>query len=146
MSGTAVLNLQTAEYARLTGDAPFMALVTGIYDSVPKGTLRPYVTIGEATEIPARTFANDGREVTRTFHIYDQDGAVVGGVAATGNKRALGIMNALIILLESSPLTVADFAVADYAYEFGQPMPAEEDDGCVYRHVVARFRATLEAT
>jgi len=145
MTGTAILNLQPAEYARLTGNAPFMALVNGVFDSVPQGTQRPYVTLGEATEIPMREFANDGREVTRTFHIFDQDGAVVGGVAATGNKRGQTILNSLITVLESVPLTVEGFAVVDYVYEFGEPMPAEESDDVVYRHIVARFRATLEA-
>lgn len=145
-SGTATLDLQTAEYARLTGNTALMALVTGVFDAVPQAQARPYITIGESTEIPNRAFANDGRELTRTFHIYDQDGVSFAGIAARGNSRALGILNALILALESSPLTVQGFAVVDYAYEFGQPMPGEDDGkGGMYRHVVARFRATLEA-
>lgn len=146
MSGTALINLQPAEYARLSGDATFPTLVTGIFDAVPENQPEPYVTLGEATEIPWRTLGNDGREVTRTFHIYDRDGASLNGDAPKGTKRALSILNALITTLEASPLTVSNFAVVDYAYEFGQPMPPEGDGtGGMYRHVVARFRATLEA-
>lgn len=145
-SGTAILNLAPAEYARLSGSAPFMALVTGVFDAVPENQAEPFVTLGEATEIPWRAFASDGREVTRTFHIYDRDGAPLNGASPTGTKRALTILNALITTLESAPLTVPGFAVVDYAYEFGQPMPPEGDGaGGLYRHVVARFRATLEA-
>lgn len=145
MNGSAVLNLQAAEYARLTGSAEFMALVTGVYDSVPENAKRPYVTIGEAVEVPDRSFGNEGREVTRTFHIYDKDGATLSGVAATGNKRALTILNKMIGVLESPSLAVTDYATVDYAYEFGQPMPAESDgNDAVYRHIVAVFRVTLE--
>jgi hypothetical protein len=146
MTGSAIINLQPAEYARLTGDAPFAAMVTGVFDAIPENQAEPFVVLGEATEIPYRSFANDGRDVTRTFHIYDRDGATLAGASPRGNKRALTIMDAMITLLESAPLTVQGFAVVDYAYEFGQPMPGEGDgNGGMYRHVVARFRATLEA-
>jgi hypothetical protein len=41
--------LQETLYSTLTGDAPLMALITGVYDSaaVPEYTVFPYVTIGE---------------------------------------------------------------------------------------------------
>ena len=146
MSGTALIDLQSAEYARLTSDTTFPTLVTGVYDAVPENASEPFVVLGDATEIPYRTFANDGRELTRTFHIYDRDGALFNNTRTTGNKRALAILNALITTLEGTPLSVSAFGVVDYCYEFGQPMPPEGDgSGGTYRHVVARFRATLEA-
>jgi hypothetical protein len=144
MSGTGLINLQPAEYARLTGDVGFMALATGVFDAAPENQPEPFVTTGEATEIPWRTFGTNGHEITRTFHIYDRDGATFAGVTPTGSKRAITILNALITLLEGTPLTVDGHTVVDYCYEFGQVMREVDDAGGVYRHIPARFRATLE--
>ena len=43
---TAAPELQAAVIATLTGNAPHMALVTGVYDAIPQQTAYPYEAIG----------------------------------------------------------------------------------------------------
>ena len=43
--------LQQAVYARLTGHAPLMALVTGVFDEVPENQPHPYVSLGSITAV-----------------------------------------------------------------------------------------------
>ncbi len=143
-SGTGLAAVQAALFARLTADGTVTPLVTGVFDAVPQGQTVPYVVIGEATEIPNRSFGNNGHELTVTLHGYDQDGVTFKGQAARGFKRLLAIMNAVIVSLESMSSGVTGFALVTVNYEFGQPIREEDDTGGVYRHMPTRFRVVLE--
>lgn len=143
-SGSGLAAVQASEYTVLTGDATLMALVRGVFDAVPENQPYPYIVLGESTEVPFRTFGLNGHEITRTHHIYDQDGAVFKGVAASGSARGYAVMNRMIQVLESALPTISGFAVVDYAYEFGQAMRTTDDAGATYRHIPVRFRCVLQ--
>lgn len=132
MSFSGLAPVQTSVYALLTGNAPFMALVKGVFDYVPDKQAYPYVTIGDATEIPFPVFGNDGHEQTLTLHIWSR---------ARGFIEAYGILEAMTALLEGAPLVVQGHATAllnaDGATSLRDP------DG-VTRHVAARFRIIVQ--
>lgn len=98
MSAIGLGALQAALFARLTGDATLMGLVTGVYDGVPEGTAPPYVTLGEGTEVEWNTFDRRGHEATVTLHVYSE---------AAGFKEALEITERVTELATSTPLVVA---------------------------------------
>lgn len=66
--------LQKTLYTVLTGDAPLMALVEGVFDStsVPQDQSFPYVTIGEATFADRSNHTHRGFEADVTIHVWDQ--------------------------------------------------------------------------
>lgn len=145
MSATAIPQLQTAMYAALTAAGTVTSKVTGVFDAVPPNQPRPYVALGDFTELPNKTFGNNGHELTGTLHIYDQDGVAFNGVAAKGNARSAAILEAVITALEAMPSdAVQGHVLVDCEYEFGEPMREPDDNGGMYRHIPARFRVKLE--
>jgi hypothetical protein len=128
---TATLAVQTAIYATLAADGPLTALA-GIYDEPPQGAAFPYVTIGEATEVPWDTFGRQGRELVCTLHVWSR---------AKGFTEAATILQNVLRLLDRAALTVANYTAVRCVYEFGQPM--RDPDG-ITRHIVARFRVSVE--
>lgn len=71
----APLELQKTIYETLTGDAPLMALVTGVYDSgaVPEYTAFPYVTIGENPMDERSNHTWRGWKAPVTIHVWYQE-------------------------------------------------------------------------
>lgn len=136
--------MQTAVYARLASDASVTSLVTGVFDAVPENQAVPYIALGEATEVPDRTFGNNGHELTMTLHIYDQDGVPFKGRAVRGFLRSLAILEALVTSLESADYAVAGHNLVLCECEFRQPIREPDDAGGMYRHIPARFRVVLE--
>ena len=103
MSAHSVLGpFSAAAYARLTGDAPFMALAHAVFDDVPETQSFPYVTFGEATENSWDTFGQDGSDATLTMHVWSR---------FHGYSEAQAINAAMIGLLDNQTgLVVTGYA------------------------------------
>ena len=129
---SALLAIQRAIFAKLSGDTALMALVKGVFDDVPENQAFPYVVIGEATETPSNTFGRKGKDVTCTIHIWSQ---------AKGNTEALTILDRLNDLLDFEPLAVAGYEVI--AVEYENAVTLREPDG-VTRQVPVRYRVRVK--
>ncbi|MFE6851827.1 DUF3168 domain-containing protein [Streptomyces sp. NPDC057674] len=130
------LAVQTALYTRLKGDAPLMAMATGVYDYVPETAVYPYIHLGEAIETPDNAHDRFGRQTVHTLHVWDQ---------YKGFKRVLQIGARVQALLDHQPLTIPGLAHIATRYEFGQPLTDPEPPGDI-RHLVLRYRIVTEQT
>jgi Protein of unknown function (DUF3168) len=125
---SSLLPIQQAIYNRLTGDSVLMAKVTGVFDYVSDNQAFPYITIGEATSNPFRTFSRFGEEVTVTLHIWSR---------YDGSKEALEILNEMNRLLADQDLAVTGYDTVACFYEFSETL--RDPDG-ITRHLVVRYR------
>nr|BBH90139.1 hypothetical protein KTC_48900 [Thermosporothrix sp. COM3]BBH90204.1 hypothetical protein KTC_49550 [Thermosporothrix sp. COM3]BBH90269.1 hypothetical protein KTC_50200 [Thermosporothrix sp. COM3] len=127
---TSLGEIQRALYQRLTGDTTLMNLVKGIFDasSVPDVQTYPYVTIGEATEVPFHSFQRRGYEATVTLHIWS---------AAKGFKEAQAILARLNQILDQQSLQLATMTQVGCWYEFSESLNDPEED---VRHMPVRYR------
>lgn len=135
MSAHSVLGpFAAAAYARLRGDAPFMALAKQVFDDVPENEPFPYVTAGESTENPWDCFGQDGSDASISFHIWSR---------YRGFSEAQGINAALIGLLDNdTALAIAGYATVLLNFESSQQL--RDPDGLT-RHIVTRFRVMADA-
>lgn len=117
MTYTALPQLQTAIVARLTGNAPFMALAKAVLDDVPPTQTFPYVAFDDPFESPDRTFGQNGHDATCVLSIYTRDGSDArSGTGTAGFKQGLTIAEAALALLtdiENNPLIVSGHDVVD---------------------------------
>lgn len=68
---SALLPLQIAVVARLEGDTPLMARITGVHDGMaPEDAQLDYLVIGEPTEVPFGALGTDGYQDTLTLHLW----------------------------------------------------------------------------
>jgi len=126
--------IQAAIYGALTGDATLMALVTGIYDSVPEGTAMPYVSIGEAVATPRNAHDRFGRRNVATLHVWSRH---------QGFTEINAIMSRITAILDHQPLTVTGHDAVMVHHEFEQTL---NDPDPEIRHGVIRFAITTEET
>ncbi len=104
---TSLPEIQTAAYAKLTGDATLMALLAApllgtyaVFDfgAVPENQPFPYLTLGNSREKPQNTFGRRGYINTFTVDIWDSQ---FGGFLKS--QQILARMN---FLLDQKPLTL----------------------------------------
>src|SRR6185437_14088841 len=95
---TAASELQTAVIATLTGNAPHMALVTGVYDAVPQQTAYPYEAIGALQENWADGFTDGMRRGMLQLDTWSH---------TPGRKECQTIQASQIALLNRQPLALA---------------------------------------
>src|SRR6056297_378155 len=70
---SAAVELQTAIYTAITGNAPLMAAVDAVYDDVPDNTNTfPYVTIGEDVLNQWDTDGHLGFDASVTIHVWSR--------------------------------------------------------------------------
>lgn len=125
---TALLALQGAVLARLLADLDLAELVGDrVYDEVPEGTPKPYISIGDAVETPDNELAAFGSRVAHSLHVWSAYG---------GYAESLGIVARLMRLLDHQPLTVPGRGVVAVRHE--QTVTMRDPDPDV-RHVVVRF-------
>lgn len=86
--------LQQTLYATLTGYAPLMALVTGVYDQPGPAVVRPYVTIGDLLVSDWSSGSFTGAEVRQTLDVW---------TTAYGQQAARDILDALTDALANLP-------------------------------------------
>lgn len=137
MSGSAFWPLQVAVRDKLLADSALMTKISGVFDEVPKnpdGTIIPkfpYVTIGEATSVPYRTFNGFGEECTITLHIWSR---------YAGFKEAAEILDDLNRILADTVFSVPGYEMEGCYYEFSETL--RDPDG-ITRHVPVRYRIRL---
>ncbi|MEE1835759.1 DUF3168 domain-containing protein [Streptomyces sp. SP17KL33] len=131
---TAVRPLQAAIYAKLTGSAPLMALVTGVYDEVPEDAAYPYVSFGAVTEFAEDAHDRQGLSSLVVIHVWS---------TYPGNAEAADIFAALDAALDRVPLTVTGFT--DVSIKHDQHSFVKDPDPDI-RHVNAQYRVTLTST
>ncbi|MFC8442665.1 DUF3168 domain-containing protein [Streptomyces griseoincarnatus] len=129
---SAMRPVQAAVYARLTGDATLMALITGVFDFVLDDY--PYIVIGEATEVPDNRHGGFGRQTVITLHVWTQ---------AEGHGPGLAIADRVTELLDHQPLTITGLDWVATRFEFSQTLTDPEPPGNI-RHVVLRYRIVTE--
>lgn len=129
-----MLPVQTAVYARLTGDATLTGMISGVYDFVPEDVAYPFVVIGEALETPDNWHGGFGRETVITLHVWSQ---------YQGYTQGLRIAARVTELLDHQPLAIAGLAHIATRYEFSQTLTDPEPPGDI-RHVVLRYRIVTE--
>lgn len=132
MSGSAFWPLQVAVRSRLIADAALMAKISGVYDDVPNDQAFPYVTVGDVTSAPNRTFDAFGEECTITLHIWSK---------YKGFKEAAEILDHLNRILADTVLSVPGWEVQGCYYEFSETI--RDPDG-VTRHIPVRYRVRLQ--
>ena len=129
---SAMRPVQAAVYARLTGDATLMALITGVFDFVLDDY--PYIVIGEATEVPDNRHGGFGRQTVITLHVWTQ---------SEGHGPGLAIADRVTELLDHQPLTITGLDHIATRFEFSQTLTDPEPPGNI-RHVVLRYRIVTE--
>jgi len=125
--------LQKAVYQALTGDAGLMALVTGVFDRPPQGTLFPYITIGESTSSDWSSATTTGMEQNITLHAWSREG---------GRMQAASIMEKMHTILHDASLSVEGQALV--MIRFAASSITLGNDGYTYQGMM-RFTALLEA-
>jgi len=128
---------QQAIYNRLTGNAPIMAVVSGVYDKAPQaidsgsGAAFPFVTIGD--DIITAWAADDwsGGEAVARIHVWSRYG---------GNKEAAEIIGLIRAALDRQDLAIPGYGAlsCDYQQSFVEPDPDGET-----RHGVIEFRVLI---
>ena len=96
-----IFEVQKAVYAKLTGDAPLMAMINGVFDFVPEGTDYPYVTIGDIAAEDNSAVGVKGYELDLRVNVYSK---------SQGKSQCLDIVERLKIVLDGQALMVAGFS------------------------------------
>ncbi|MDQ1037272.1 hypothetical protein QFZ75_003688 [Streptomyces sp. V3I8] len=123
--------LQQAVYGKLTGHAPLMALVRGVYDEVPEAVAHPYVSIGSITENVDDAHNQRGLSASVVLHIWSK---------YRGFKEAAGILVQLDAALDRVPLAVAGFKDISIAHD--QHTQVRDPDPDI-RHINVSYRVWL---
>jgi len=124
----AQLAVQTGIYSALTGDAPLMALVTGIYDIVPEKQVFPFITIGEMTQVDDSTASVSGMDLTLMIHIWDQD---------LSRYKLKEIAGEIYRVLHNQNWAIAGMNLVNCRFEFSDVLG--DPDGRT-QHCLQRFR------
>lgn len=128
---TSLSEVQTAMYAKLTGDATLMGLISGVFDfgAVPVNQSFPYITIGDTTEGPLNAFGRRGYLATQTLHVWDN---------SMGFKLCQQILARMNTLLDQQILSLAMQTNVYTLYDFSQTMNDPGVDNI--RHLVVRYK------
>lgn len=128
---SALWPLQQAVYGKLTGHAPLMALVSGVYDEVPENVSHPYVSLGSITENVDDAHNQRGLNASVVLHIWSK---------YRGFKEAAAILVQLDAALDRVPLTVAGFKDVSIAHD--QHTQVRDPDPDI-RHINVSYRVWL---
>lgn len=131
---SALLPLQKAVFAALTGDTQLAALVTGVFDQVPETQAYPYVVLGDAVEVPVNAHDRHGSDTTSTLHVWSQ---------YRGYSQALTIAARIVQVLDHQPLTVEGHDHIATRFVSSQTLTDPEPPGDI-RHVPMRFRTSTQ--
>ena len=133
MAGNTALGaIQKAFFTILDGDVTLKAKAR-TYDDTPQDTAFPYITLGEAVELPFNTFNRNGKDVLMTLHIWSNE---------RGFKEATDILGMMNALLDYVTFSVTGFTNLVYSrFESSQTL---RDPNGVTRHVVANYRVVVQ--
>lgn len=125
--------IQTAVYARLTGDPVLMAMITGVFDHIPGTAAQPYVVIGESTEEPSHAHDRKGTDASLTLHVWSR---------YAGYKQAAAIVKELDRLLDRWHPTTVDEHQAVTVFNDNTQYLTDTDPAL--RHAVVRYAVWAE--
>jgi hypothetical protein len=127
-------SLQQSVFAALTANAALTALLGSdrIYDDVPQGAPKPYLTLGQTTVRDWSTGTEEGNEHLVTLHVWSD---------ARGKKEAGEIAEAARSALHDQPLTLVGHRLVNLRHEFSEAR--RDPDGSTI-HAILRFRAVTE--
>ncbi|WP_116048606.1 DUF3168 domain-containing protein [Amycolatopsis palatopharyngis] len=128
---TAAWPVQVAMRAKLLSDPQLLEVVSGVFDYVDGTATFPYLTVGQATEVPDDAHDAQGLAVTVTIHVWSK---------YKGFAEALAILGHVDRLLDRQPLAVAGFTDVSVAREFHETL---RDPDPQIRHIPVRFRIWL---
>lgn len=130
----AAAELQSAIFARLSGDAALAALLGGqkIHDHAPAHVAFPYVTFGQTSAFDWSTSTEGGSEQFLTLHVWSK---------AKGKKEMLAIMEAVRGLVHDASFTMASQALVSIRLE---ETATRYDEDIGVEHGAMRFRALTE--
>lgn len=126
------LAIQTGVYNALIGDSGVMALVTGVYDSVPQTEVFPYITIGEDTHTGWTTNTTLGMDSQVVVNVWSRD---------RGRKETKLIQAQIYDALNRANLTYSGYDIINI--ELLDSTSFLDADGLT-RHGVQTFRALIE--
>ena len=130
--------IQQAIYTTLTGYAPLMAVVTGVYDNVPQAidsgsaTAFPYVTIGEDVIVEWDTDDSLGANATVTVHTWSRK---------AGRKECKAIQSHIFDALARKEISVSGYTLVTIEFE-GEETFLDFDGET--RHGVSTFRIYID--
>lgn len=146
MAGYAGLELQTAIYNALIGDATLQSALGAsggdkkVYDTVPQNSSFPYVVIGDETGVDWSTKTDNGMEMTITLHVFTR---------GRGRSQCKTIIGHLHRILHRPSFPLSTLHLVDMDVEFTECF-AEDGDAItgqagtkdlITYHGVTRFRA-----
>ena len=130
--------VQAAVYSALTGNAPYMALVTGVFDfEAPQGQSYDYTVLGDITEILDATHDHEGWGLTLTIHDWHK---------GTSRRPLQLIREARDTVLHRAALSVAGFGLTRVRREFSETLPDQTATNEPLRHQVTRYRVEALAS
>ena len=130
--------VQTAVYQRLTGYAPLMAVIQGVYDNVPQpddsGSAAdfPYVTIGDDSVVEWCDDTKSGADILVNIHTWSR---------ARGRKETKIIQGHIFDALHRYALSVSGYHNVGIDFESDQSFM--DVDGFT-RHGVSVFRIIID--
>lgn len=125
---SSLLPIQKTIYSMLKSDTSLMSKIKGVFDDVPDNQAFPYIVIGDATEVPANTFGQNGYEATVTLHIWSR---------YKGFAEALQILDEVNRILDGKNIVCEGLGDVFCWYEFSETM--RDPDG-ITRHIPVRYR------
>lgn len=128
---TAAWPVQVAVRAKLIADPQLMSVASGVFDHVDGDATFPYLTVGEATEVPDDAHDHQGVAMTVTIHIWSK---------YKGFSEAATILGHVDRIIDRQPLAVDGFSDVSIAREFHQSL---RDPDPQIRHIPVRFRIWL---
>lgn len=134
MSGTALLEIQSAVHDALAADTELDTLVDGrIYDAVPATPQYPLVVLGEKSEKDFRTFNRRGVTATLVLDIRSQ----------TSDEEVLRIYDRIRTVLHDQAVVLAGYTVVQGLATLARTVL--DADG-VTRRGEARYEVTAQET
>ena len=125
--------LQSAIYQVLTDNTDLMAIISGVFDRPPQGTLYPYITLGDMTGADWSTKTTSGMEYNIPLHIWSRQG---------GRMEAATIMEVLYGCLHQANFSVVNQSLVSIRF-FSSDIVLE-NDGYTYQGIM-KFIAYLES-
>lgn len=129
--------IETGLYARLSGDATLMGLVTQVArDGAAQGAVLPYIVFNPASDTD--TYAFGRRAIEQTLY------AIKACTAGDSHKLANDINDRVYALLQDFlALAVAGRTVLR-CERVDRLEPSEQGDGVVYRYTIDRYRIEVQ--
>lgn len=135
MSTTCQPALQEAIYARLTGDAPLMALISGVFDEVTTSVRMPYVVLTDVHEQSSEAHDRSGVDASVVIDVWSVYRGYLEAATIASNVNRL-------LHRPATPLAVTGFAHVSIANETHQFMRDPDPD---LRRCTTRYRIWLES-